>query len=184
MDIKDFWNDSSPKKNNINESVNDIEQISSDDDDDDDSSIFEKIGYILIQYEDILNKDNLNFMIELYTGQDNKELSLYLFKKITYIIKKYKDDVTEEIINCIITNIHTRLYNSIYTKFSTQGPGLPTLVPASRMYISNYTNFKNILNNFLQYSNKIIDEYLDVMNEDSIIIYINNITKCIDFTQK
>ena len=182
MDIKDFWNDSSPKKNNINESVNDIEQISSDDDDD--SSIFEKIGYILIQYEDILNKDNLNFMIELYTRQDNKELSLYLFKKITYIIKKYKDDVTEEIINCIITNIHTSLYNSIYTKFSTQEPGLPTLVPASRMYISNYTNFKNILNNFLQYSNKIIDEYLDVRNEDSIIIYINNITKCIDFTQK
>ena len=45
----------SAKKNNINESINDIEQISSDDDDD--SSIFEKIGYILIQYEDILNKD-------------------------------------------------------------------------------------------------------------------------------
>ena len=174
MDIKDFWNDSSPKKNNINETVNDIEQISSDDDDDDDSSIFEKIGYILIQYEDILNKDNLNFMIELYTGQDNKELSLYLFKKITYIIKKYKDDVTEEIINCIITNIHTRLYQLM---------NIDKRISHGRICI-DISNFKKILNNFLQYSNKIIDEYLDVMNEDSIIIYINNITKCIDFTQK
>ena len=162
MDIKEFWNDSSPKKNNINESINDIEQISSDDDDDE-SSIFEKIGYILIQYEDILNKDNLNFMIELYTRQEHKDLSLYLFKKITYIIKKYKDDVTEEIINCIITNIH----NSIYT----------------HRICTDKSNFKNILSNFLQYSNKIIDEYLDVMNEDSIIIYINNITKCIDLTK-
>ena len=32
---------------------------------------------------------------------------------------------------------------------------------------------KFIFKTFLQYVNKIIDEYLDVMNESSIIMYIN-----------
>lgn len=157
MDIKEFWDDSSPKKININDSVNDITQVSSDSDDDDESSIFDKIGYILIQYEDILNSDNLEFMIQLYLNKfkNSIEDQKFLFKKITHIIKKYKEDITEEIINAIVTRL-IKIFQD-----------------------ENELN-KFHIQNFLQYVNKIIDEYLDVMNESSIIMYINSVCDFVD----
>ena len=157
MDIKEFWDDSSPKKININDSVNDITQVSSDSDDDDESSTFDKIGYILIQYEDILNSDNLEFMIKLYLNKFTNciEDQKFLFKKITHIIKKYKEDITEEIINAIVTRL-IKIFQD-----------------------ENEIN-KVHIQNFLQYVNKIIDEYLDVMNESSIIMYINSVCDFVD----
>ena len=166
MDIKEFWDDSSPKKINISDSVNEITQVTSDSDDGDDSTTFDKIGYILIQYEDILNYENLDFMIKLYLNrfphcfEDQK----YVFKKITQIIKKYKDDITEEIINAIVT----KLKNICKDKN-----------PKDR----NKLNKINI-QNFLQYVNKIFDEYLDVMNESSIIMYINSVYDFVDLNDE
>ena len=161
MDIKEFWEDSSPKKININESVNDITQESSDDDDDD-TSVFDKIGYILIQYEDILNSENLEFMIQLYLlkFQNSSEDQKFLFKKITHVIKKYKDDITEEIINAIVDKL----------KIFNLKQNLTEDNKINKIHIQNY----------LQYVNKIIDEYLDVMNESSIIMYINSVRDFVD----
>ena len=166
MDLKEFWDDSSPKKINIKESLNDMNQSSSDEgSDEDDSTTFEKMGYILIQYEDILDSENLKFMIKLYLNKvktiQNKTINVvqqkYIFKKITHIIKQYKDDITEEIINSIVANIKGIIYLN------------------SSAYDCE-KSAKNHINNFLQYTQKIIDEYLDVMNESSVIMFINSIS--------
>ena len=75
---------------------------------DEETSTYEKIGMILIQYEDILDNDNLKNIVKL--GLFKSDQDEYMFKKIAYVIKKYKEKVSYEIMNKIVELLTDKVF--------------------------------------------------------------------------
>tara|TARA_B000000460_G_C21371588_1_gene329863 strand:- start:61 stop:633 length:573 start_codon:yes stop_codon:yes gene_type:complete len=179
--IKVLWNDSSPRcsgeiietiedttYNDSNISDNDIYNSDNGSDSDKDSDTepetpFEKIGIILMQYEDIICEKNLDSMIEF--GISNIETHVFCFEVISKLIKKYKEKLPENSLNILIKQV----------------------IDSSNKYIKQVKQYAleeklNIerenekFNTNINYYEKIIDEYFDVLKEDSIVIYLKNIS--------
>ena len=110
---------------------------------DEETSTYEKIGMILIQYEDILNGNNLKNIVKL--GLFNSDQDEYMFKKIAYVIKKYKEKVSYEILNKVVE------------------------ILTDKVFAINIASYEELIE---KYEN-VIEEYYSVIKDESIIIYFD-----------
>ena len=110
---------------------------------DEETSTYEKIGMILIQYEDILNGNNLKNIVKL--GLFNSDQDEYMFKKIAYVIKKYKEKVSYEIMNKIVE------------------------ILTDKVFAINIASYEELIKKY----ESVIEEYYSVIKDESIIIYFD-----------
>ena len=108
---------------------------------DEETSTYEKIGMILIQYEDILDNDNLKNIVKL--GLFKSDQDEYMFKKIAYVIKKYKEKVSYEIMNKIVE------------------------ILTDKVFAINIASYEELIKKY----ESVIEEYYSVIKDESIIIY-------------
>ena len=108
---------------------------------DEETSTYEKIGMILIQYEDILDNDNLKNIVKL--GLFKSDQDEYMFKKIAYVIKKYKEKVSYEIMNKIVELL------------------------TDKVFAINIASYEELIKKY----ESVIEEYYSVIKDESIIIY-------------
>ena len=108
---------------------------------DEETSTYEKIGMILIQYEDILNGNNLKNIVKL--GLFNSDQDEYMFKKIAYVIKKYKEKVSYEILNKVVE------------------------ILTDKVFAINIASYEELIKKY----ESVIEEYYSVIKDESIIIY-------------
>ena len=152
--MEELW-ENSPKKieENITEVISDKSSDSDSDSSYDEMSVFERIGVILMQYEDILDDENIQTIIKLGICED--EDSKYVMKTISNLIKKYKHfDIINELIHEIFTTISVNGLNSLDKFF-------------------NIERFDFDIKHF----ELIIDDYYDVLKKESIIIYFKQVCK-------
>ena len=110
---------------------------------DEETSTYEKIGMILIQYEDILNGNNLKNIVKL--GLFNSDQDEYMFKKIAYVIKKYKEKVSYEIMNKIVELL------------------------TDKVFAINIASYEELIKKY----ESVIEDYYSVIKDESIIIYFD-----------
>lgn len=154
--MEELW-ENSPKKieENITEVISDK---SSDSDNDSEGSYeemseFERIGVILMQYEDVLDEENIQKMIKI--GLQEDEDTKYVMKTISNLIKKYKQyDIINELINEIFSS-------KIFMLDSFP----------EKIIIDDKERFDFEIKHF----EMIIDDYYDVLKKESIIIYLKQI---------
>lgn len=147
--MKELW-ENSPKKieENITEVISDK---SSDSDNDSENSYeemseFERIGIILMQYEDVLDEKNIQKMIKIGLKED--EDMKYVMKTISNLIKKYKQyDIINDLINEIFSSKIFRRENIDKERFDFE----------------------------IKHFEMIIDDYYDVLKKESINIYFKQI---------
>ena len=96
---------------------------------------------ILIQYEDLLNENNLRAIVKL--GLFNSDQDEYMFKKIAYVIKKYKEKVSYEIMNKIVE------------------------ILTDKVFAINIASYEELIKKY----ESVIEEYYSVIKDESIIIY-------------
>ena len=108
---------------------------------DEESSSYEKIGMLLIQYEDILDNDNLRKIIKL--GLFNSDQDEYMFKKISSIIKKYKDIIPGNIMNKMVE------------------------ILSDKVFSINIASYEGLINKF----EGVIEEYHKVIKDENVILY-------------
>jgi hypothetical protein len=110
---------------------------------DEETSTYEKIGMILIQYEDILDNDNLKNIVKL--GLFKSDQDEYMFKKIAYVIKKYKEKVSYEIMNKIVE------------------------ILTDKVFAINIASYEELIKKY----ESVIEDYYSVIKDESIIIYFD-----------
>ena len=110
---------------------------------DEETSTYEKIGMILIQYEDILDNDNLKNIVKL--GLFKSDQDEYMFKKIAYVIKKYKEKVSYEIMNKIVELL------------------------TDKVFAINIASYEELIKKY----ESVIEDYYSVIKDESIIIYFD-----------
>ena len=118
--MEELW-ENSPKKieENITEVISDKSSDSDSDSSYDEMSECERIGVILMQYEDILDDENIQKIIKLGICED--EDSKYIMKSISNLIKKYKHfDIINELIHEIFTTISINGLNSLDKFFNIE----------------------------------------------------------------
>ena len=126
----------------ITEHIEDKVDTSSEDEwFDEESSSYEKIGMLLIQYEDILDNDNLRKIIKL--GLFNSDQDEYMFKKISSIIKKYKGIIPDNIMNKMVE------------------------ILSDKVFSINIASYEELINKY----EGVIDEYHEVIKDESVILY-------------
>jgi len=108
---------------------------------DEETSTYEKIGMLLIQYEDILDNDNLRKIVKL--GLFNSDQDEYMFKKIATIIKKYKDIIPGNIMNKMVE------------------------ILSDKVFSINIASYEGLINKF----EGVIEEYHKVIKDENIILY-------------
>ena len=108
---------------------------------DEETSSYEKIGMLLIQYEDILDNDNLRKIINL--GLFNSDQDEYMFKKISSIIKKYKDIIPDNIMNKMVE------------------------ILSDKVFSINIASYEELIKKY----EGVIDEYHEVIKDESVILY-------------
>ena len=108
---------------------------------DEETSTYEKIGMLLIQYEDILDNDNLRKIVKL--GLFNSDQDEYMFKKIATIIKKYKDIIPDNIMNKMVE------------------------ILSDKVFSINIASYEELINKY----EGVIDEYHEVIKDESVILY-------------
>jgi len=130
---------------------------------DDESSNFDKIGMIIIQNEDIINIENLRKIIHLCLSDNIYDN--YKFKIINRYTKKHKD-LNKKILNNFIMRILN--YDLIKMKHTDNG-----------IYVDDdsFENTKLELDSLIQKYEKVIEEYIDVISEDSVILYFDILSK-------
>ena len=110
---------------------------------DEETSTYEKIGMILIQYEDILDNNNLKNIVKL--GLFKSDQDEYMFKKIAYVIKKYKEKVSYEIMNKIVELL------------------------TDKVFAINIASYEELIKKY----ESVIEDYYSVIKDESIIIYFD-----------
>ena len=147
--MEEVWENSPKKiKENITEVISDKSSDSDSNSSYEEMSDFERIGVIIMQYEDILDEENIQKIINI--GLSEHEDSRYFMKTISNLIKKYKHyDIINELINEIFT-CH-------YTPHGVNG--------------FNKERFDFDIKHF----EIIIDDYYDVLKKESIIIYFKQV---------
>ena len=110
---------------------------------DEETSTYEKIGMILIQYEDLLNENNLRAIVKL--GLFNSDQDEYMFKKIAYVIKKYKEKVSYEIMNKIVE------------------------ILTDKVFAINIASYEELIAKY----ESVVEDYYSVIKDESIIIYLD-----------
>ena len=148
--MEEVW-ENSPKK--IEENITEVISEKSSDTDSNSSyeemSDFERMGVILMQYEDILDEVNIQKMIKIGLQEDYE--SKYVMKIISNLIKKYKHfDIINELINEIFCIISLNGLNSLDKFF-------------------NIERFDFDIKHF----ELIIDDYYDVLKK-KVLLYILN----------
>ena len=152
--MEELW-DNSPKKieENITEVISDKSSDSDSDSSYEEMSVFERIGVIIMQYEDILDEENIQKIINIGLFED--ENSRYIMKTISNLIKKYKHfDIINELINEIFL--------------------LPIFTPLSMWLVIKDFN-KERFDFDIKHFEIIIDDYYDVLKKESIIIYFKQV---------
>ena len=152
--MEEVW-ENSPKKiqENITEVISDKSSDSDSNSSYEEMSVFERIGVIIMQYEDILDEENIQKIINI--GLSEHEDSKYFMKTISNLIKKYKYyDIINELINEIFI-IH----------YTPQG------VDGFSLFYHNKERFDFDIKHF----EIIIDDYYDVLKKESIIIYFKQV---------
>lgn len=150
--MEEVW-ENSPKKieENITEVISDKSSDSDSNSSYEEMSDFERMGVILMQYEDILDEVNIQKMINIGLQEDYD--SKYVMKIISNLIKKYKHfDIINELINEIFCIISLNGLNSLDKFF-------------------NIERFDFDIKHF----EIIIDDYYDVLKKESIIIYFKQV---------
>ena len=162
--MEELW-ENSPKKidGNINEIIE--EKIDSDSSESyDEMNNFEKIGVILMQFEDILEKDNLERMIQISLNET--KANKHIIETISRLTKKYKDEKYENVINELITNVFISS-NKFILKDNNNN---------ITIYLRSFENFKKYRFNFdIEQYEVILDDYIDVLKLESIILYFKYI---------
>lgn len=110
---------------------------------DEETSTYEKIGMILIQYEDLLNENNLRTIVKL--GLFNSDQDEYMFKKIAFLIKKYKEKVSYEIMNKIVE------------------------ILTDKVFAINIASYEELIEKY----ESVVEDYYSVIKDESIIIYLD-----------
>ena len=110
---------------------------------DEETSTYEKIGMILIQYEDLLNENNLRAIVKL--GLFNSDQDEYMFKKIAFLIKKYKEKVSYEIMNKIVE------------------------ILTDKVFAINIASYEELIEKY----ESVVEDYYSVIKDESIIIYLD-----------
>ena len=110
---------------------------------DEETSTYEKIGMILIQYEDLLNENNLRAIVKL--GLFNSDQDEYMFKKIAFLIKKYKEKVSYEIMNKIVE------------------------ILTDKVFAINIASYEELIAKY----ESVVEDYYSVIKDESIIIYLD-----------
>ena len=130
---------------------------------DDESSNFDKIGMVIIQYEDIIDLENLRKIIHLSLSDNMYDN--YKFKIINIYAKKHKD-LNKKILNNFIMRILD--YDLIKMKHTDNG-----------IYVDDesFENTKLELDSLIQKYEKVIEEYFNVISEDSVILYFDILSK-------
>ena len=152
--MEEVW-ENSPKKiqENITEVISDKSSDSDSNSSYEEMSDFERIGVIIMQYEDILNEENIQKIINMGCFED--EDSRYIMKTISNLIKKYKQyDIINELINEIFL--------------------LPIFTPVRTWLVIKDFN-KERFDFDIKHFEIIIDDYYDVLKKESIIIYFKQV---------
>ena len=137
---------------------------------DDESSNFDKIGMILIQYEDIINLENLRKIINLSLSDNMYDN--YKFKIINMYTKKHKD-LNKKILNNFIMGIlNYDLRKLIYGNADVSNSTRKDLGEDKSFEIRRLE-----LDSLIEKYEKVIEEYLDVISEDSVILYFDILSK-------
>lgn len=131
---------------------------------DDESSNFDKIGMIIIQYEDIIDLENLRKII--YLSLSDNIYDNYKFKIINIYTKKYKD-LNKNILN----NLIIKILNYDLQGNSNEDSKVDFLKDES------FENRKLSLDTLMNKYEKVIEDYGDVISEDSIILYFDILNK-------
>lgn len=162
--MEELWINS-PKK--IDGNVNEIIEEKPDSDSEesyDEMSNFEKIGVILMQFEDILEKDNLERMLQISLNESKE--NKHIIETISRLTKKYKDEKYTNIINELITNVFISS-----NKFDIEDNTISISLKSFENIIFDYNRF-----NFdIEQYEVILDDYIDVLKTDSIILYFKYI---------
>tara|TARA_Y100000385_G_C13083200_1_gene635008 strand:- start:1848 stop:2399 length:552 start_codon:yes stop_codon:yes gene_type:complete len=138
----------------------------------DETSNFDKIGMVLIQYEDIIDLVNLRKIIHLCLSDNIYDN--YKFKIINMYTKKHKD-LNKKILNNFIMRILCHdLRKLIYDN------NFPSDLNNTDICIGKDKSFeirRLELHELIEKYEKVIEEYIDVISEDSVILYFDILSK-------
>ena len=123
-------------------------------------SDFDKIGMIIIQNENIINIENLRKIIHLFLSVNSYDN--YKFKIINKCIKKNKD-------------ISNKILNYFIYKILDYDLEIKSIVKKNQ---DKYFEIRKLeLNSLIQSYEKVIEEYSEVISEDSVILYFDILSK-------
>lgn len=139
----------------------------------DETSNFDKIGMVLIQYEDIIDLVNLRKIIHLSLSDNIYDN--YKFKIINMYTKKHKD-LNKKILNNFIMRILCHdLRKLIYdNNFTHKNSDLNNICIGKD---KSFEIRRLELHELIEKYEKVIEEYIDVISEDSVILYFDILSK-------